>query len=125
MKYQHRNRRKYDLKVHIVLATKYRKKLLQDHIADDVKQWILNICSAKGYHIISMQTDNDHIHLLISYDATDRVCDIVKVIKQGTTYHLWKKYGSFLSRYYWKKKVFWSDGYLLPPPKGSGFPPMV
>ena len=76
-RYNRHNRRKYNLKVHIVLVTKYRKQLL-----------------------------------LIGYDTTDRVCDIVKVIKQQTTYHLWQKYSNFLSKQYWKKKIFWSDGYF-------------
>lgn len=46
--------------------------------------------------IITMETDKDHIHLLIDYDTTDRVCDIVKIIKQQTTYYLWQKYSNFL-----------------------------
>ena len=37
-RYNHHNRRKYSLKVHIVLVTKYRKQLLKGSIADDVKQ---------------------------------------------------------------------------------------
>lgn len=32
-----------------------------------------------------------HIHFLVEYGATDRVCDIVKVVKQETTYYLWQK----------------------------------
>ena len=76
-RYNRHNRRKYNLKVHIVPVTKYRKQLLKDSIADDVK-----------------------------------VCDIVKIVKQETTYYLWHKYGSLLSKQYWKKKIFWSDGYF-------------
>ena len=57
-----------------------------------------------------METDKDHIHLLVEYDTTDRVCDIVKAIKQETTYYLWQKYNNSLSKQYWKKKIFWSDG---------------
>ena len=53
-----------------------------------------------------METDKDHIHFLLSYDTTDRVCDIVKIVKQETTYYLWQKYGSFLAKQYWKKKYF-------------------
>ena len=78
-RYNRHNRRKYSLKVHIVLVTKYRKQLLKDSIADDVKQ---------------------------------KICDIVKIVKQETTYYLWHKYGSLLSKQYWKKKIFWSDGYF-------------
>ena len=111
-RYYRHNRRKYSLKVHIVLVTKYRKQLLQGSIADDVKQKILDIANTRGYEIIAMETDKDHIHFLLSYDATDRVCDIVKIVKQETTYHLCQKYNSVLSKQYWKKKIFWSDGYF-------------
>jgi len=110
--YNRHNRRKYSLKVHIVLVTKYRKQLLQGSIADDVKQKILDIANTRGYEIVAMETDKDHIHFLLSYDATDRVCDIVKIVKQETTYYLWQKYNSVLSKQYWKKKLFWSDGYF-------------
>lgn len=111
-RYYRHNRRKYSLKVHIVLVTKYRKQLLQGSIADDVKQKILDIANTRDYEIIAMETDKDHIHFLLSYDATDRVCDIVKIVKQETTYYLWQKYNSVLSKQYWKKKIFWSDGYF-------------
>ena len=111
-RYNCHNRRKYSLKVHIVLVTKYRKQLLKGSIADDVKQKILDIANTRGYEIIAMETDKDHIHFLLSYDATDRVCDIVKIVKWETTYYLWQKYNSVSSKQYWKKKIFWSDGYF-------------
>ena len=107
-RYNH-NRRKYSLKVHIVLVTKYRKQLLKGSIADDVKQKIFDIANTRGYEIIAMETDKDHVHFLIDYDTTDSVCDIVKIVKQETTYYLWKKYGSFLAKQYWKKRIFWSS----------------
>ena len=105
-RYNRHNRRKYSLKVHIVLVTKYRKQLLKDSIADDVKQKILDIANTRGYEIIAIETDKDHIHFLLSYDTTDRICDIVKIVKQETTYHLWQKYSSVLSKQYWKEKHF-------------------
>ena len=111
-RYNRHNRRKYSLKVHIVLVTKYRKKLLKGSITDDVKQKIFDIANTRGFEIIAMEADKDHLHFLISYDTTDRVCDIVKIVKQETTYYLWQKYGSFLSKQYWKKRIFWSDGYF-------------
>ena len=105
-RYHHHNRRKYSLKVHIGLVTKYRKQLLKSSIADDAKQKIFDIANTHGYEIIAMETDKDHIHFLLSYDTTDRVCDLVKTVKQETTYCLWQKYSSFLSEQYWKKKIF-------------------
>ena len=111
-RYNRHNRRKYSLKVHIVLVTTYRKQLLIGSIADDVKQKIFDIANTRGYEIIAIETDKDHIHFLLSYDTTDRVSDIVKIVKQETTYHLWHKYSSVLSRQYWKEKTFYSDGYF-------------
>ena len=90
-RYNRHNRQKYSLKVHIVLVTKYRKQLLKGSITDDVKQEILDIANTRGYEIIAIETDKDHIHFLLSYDTADRVCDIVKIVKQETTYHLWQK----------------------------------
>ena len=107
-RYNRHNRRKYSLKVHIVLVTKYRKQLLKDSIADDVKQKIFDIADTRGYEIIAIETDKDHIHFLVSYDTADRVW----IVKQETTYHLWHKYSSVLSRQYWKEKTFYSDGYF-------------
>ena len=111
-RYNRHNRRKYSLKVHIVLVTKYRKQLLKDSIADDVKQEIVHIANTRDYKIIAIETDKDHMHFLLSYDTADRVCDIVKIVKQETIYYLWQKYSSVLSKQYWKENTFWSDGYF-------------
>ena len=105
-RYNRHKRRIYSLKIHIVLVIKYRKHLLKDAIADDVKQKIFDIANTRGYEIIATETDKDHIRFLLSYDTTDRVCDIVKIVKQETTYHLWQKYSSVLSKQYWEEKNF-------------------
>lgn len=75
------NRRKYSLKIHTVLVTKYCEQILKTFISDDVKQNIFDICNINDWVIIAMETDKYYIFFLISYDATDRVCDIVKIIK--------------------------------------------
>ena len=111
-RYNHQNRRKYNLKVLIVIVTKYRKKILKDSIAEDVKQYIEDIAAEKSYEILAMETDKDHIHFLIGYDCTDCVANIVKIVKQKTTCLLCQKYSRYLSECYWKKKIFWSDGYF-------------
>ena len=105
-RYNRHNWKKYSLKVHIVLVAKYRKKLLKGSIADDVKQKIFDIANIHGYEIIAMETDKDHIHFLISYDTTDRVCDIVKIVKQETTYYLWQSMVRFCPNNIGRKGYF-------------------
>ena len=58
-RYNRRNRRKYSLKVHIVLVTKYRKALLQKHA-------ISYLAEQNNWTIVAMETDKDHIHILLS-----------------------------------------------------------
>lgn len=83
--YNRRNRRKYNLKVHIVLVTKYRKVLLQNGINDFVKHFISYLADQNDWTIIAMETDKDHIHILLEYDATECIYDIISIIKQRTT----------------------------------------
>ena len=108
-----RNRRKYNLKVHIVLVTKYRKALLQNGIDGFVKRAISYIAEQNDWTIIAMETDKDHIHILLEHDTIERICDIISIIKQRTTRWLWTRYRDVLSKQYWKKQIFWSDGYFV------------
>ena len=110
--YNHKNRRKYNLKAHIVLVTKYRKTLLQYGLDDFVKRAIIYLAGQNNWTVIAMETDKDHIHILLEYNTTERVCDIISILKRQTTYYLWNQYGTYLSRQYWKKHIFWSDGYF-------------
>ena len=50
-----------------------------------------------------METGKDHIHILIEYKASDSISNIVKILKQYTTYILWKLYNDVLLKFYWKK----------------------
>lgn len=112
-KYNRHNRRKYSLKVHIVLVTKYRKQLLVDDIAEDVKQKTFDICNSNEYKILAMETDKEYIHLLLSYDATDRFCDIVKTIKQETNFYLKKNTKSIFQSNIRRKRYFGRMDILL------------
>ena len=111
-RYNRRNRRKYNLKVHIVLVIKYRKALLQNGIDLFIKRAVYYLAKQYHWEIIVMETDKDHIHILLEYDTTECISDIISILKRQTTYYLWQRYRTFLSKQYWKKQIFWSDGYF-------------
>lgn len=111
-RYKRKNRRKYSLKVHIVLVTKYRKRLLVNGMDDFLKRAVNYLADQNGWNILAMETDKDHIHILLEYDATERICDIIRILKQRTTHWLWVKYHSVLAKHYRKQQIFWSDGYF-------------
>ena len=110
--YKSKNRSKYSLKVHIVFAVKYRKKLIDKDIDFFLKMKIKQIEERSDFRVELMETSKDHIHLLIDYDPKVSVLQIVRRLKQETTVALWKVYESYLKKYFWKERPFWSDGYF-------------
>ena len=97
---------------HIIFVTKYRKPLLTDARRDDVKQIIYEICVRHHWYIVRMETDIDHIHILLQYNPTDSIFAIVTVLKSYSTYHMWKRHEKYLRKHYWKERTLWSDGYF-------------
>ncbi|MGD1893258.1 MAG: IS200/IS605 family transposase [Cyclobacteriaceae bacterium] len=53
---------RYDLKIHIVWITKYRKPVLRGMIAKRVRELIREICLANEIQIIKGHVSKDHIH---------------------------------------------------------------
>ncbi len=104
---------KYSLKVHIIFVTKYRKMLFKsDKRADDVKQFLYDAAKRHGYTIIQMETDKDHVHILLEYNPKVCISEVVKQLKQYSTYGMWKCHKEYLSKQYWKNQILWSDGYF-------------
>ena len=110
--YQHRRHNKKLLMAHIILVTKYRKKLFFGSFRNDVKQYIYDTCVNHHWYVKRMETDKDHIHILLQYDPTDCITDIIRTLKQHSTYYAWKYHGDMLKQHYWKNRILWLDGYF-------------
>ncbi len=110
--YQHRRHNKNLLLVHLILVTKYRKRLFFGEFREDTKQVIYDICAEHHWYIKRIETDEDHVHILLQYSPNDSISNIVSVIKQNSTYRIWNKYEEFLHKHYWKKRILWSGGYF-------------
>ena len=110
--YQHRQHNKNLLLVHLIFVTKYRKPLLTGTIREDIKQLIYDACVKHHWYIRRMETDKDHIHILLQYNPTDSIIQIVSTLKQYSTYHIWRMHDQRLRHVYWKERTFWSDGYF-------------
>ncbi|MFA5311753.1 MAG: IS200/IS605 family transposase [Methanomassiliicoccales archaeon] len=106
---------KYMIKLHIIFVTKYRKSILTGEIDDDMKQIIYDISKKDDslFSIDSMETDQDHVHMLVDIDPSVSATSIVSRIKQMSTIEIWKKYPTELKKSYWKENTFWSDGYFV------------
>lgn len=98
--------------VHLIFVTKYRKPILYGQIKEDTKQHIFDVCVKHHWYICTMETDGDHIHILLQYNPSDSITKIVGVLKSYSTYHIWKAHNNILSQYFWKEQTLWSDGHF-------------
>jgi putative transposase len=98
---------------HLIMVCKYRKKLLIP-FGDVIKSILRDVAGAERIHILEMEVDKDHIHLLIDYPPTKSLTQIVSLFKQVTTYRVWRSgnFRRYLQRCFWKEHTFWSDGYF-------------
>lgn len=111
--YHHSKHSKYLLHYHFVFCCKYRKKLLKYAIDDEIKDLFYKIAEKSKFVIDTMETEDDHIHVLVDAPPTLSPFDIANRLKSQSTFHIWKKFDTFLSRHFWNERTFWSDGYFV------------
>jgi putative transposase len=102
----------YAIYYHIILTIKYRKKII-DRYDQDIKAIIQEVANTSNFSIEKMEGDKYHLHILVSSRPDISPSQIVKRIKQQTTYTLWQKYPIELKKEFWKHHVFWNPSYYL------------
>ena len=103
----------YMLKAHLILVTKYRKVLLVNNLNEQMKEIIYNISKKSKFIIEVMETDMNHLHMIISYPPTLSISSIVRKLKQESANKIWQLYEKDLQNEFWKEHTFWSDGYFV------------
>lgn len=98
----------------MIFVCKYRLKILAgNNIASDIKKLSFEIAERHNVEIKYVEVDKDHIHYMIETTPNINLSDFVRVLKQYTTYHIWRKYENYLSKCFWTERTFWSDGYFI------------
>lgn len=107
------NHSKHYLKAHIILVCKYRKKLLVGQLKDDMYNTFNSIIGNSDFTVEVFESDLDHIHFLIRYIPRLSISQIVRRLKQQSTYLIWQQHPVSLQKQFWRKRTFWSDGYFV------------
>lgn len=108
-----KNRKKYYLKIHLIFVIKYRKNLLINELKDFIINKIIEISNKNNFIIENINSDVNHVHMLIEYPPHISITSIVRKLKQETTYHVWLNYSNILNNIFYREKTFWSDGYYV------------
>jgi len=101
-----------DLKVHLVLTTKYRRKAftllmlkrLEDILVDLLEKWDCKLVEFNG--------EEDHVHLLFQYHPDLQLSKLVNNVKSVTSRKLRQEYTDHLEKFFWKD-AFWNGSYFV------------
>ena len=96
MEYQRDEHRVHLLVYHIVWTPKRRKAVLRNQIAHRCNELIHQKCEEKGWTILNLAIQPDHIHLFIQAWPDNSPSEIVKEIKGITSYHLRREFPELL-----------------------------
>ncbi len=57
----------FNLHVHLVFVTKYRKKVFTKRILEQMKSLIERVCTEFEAELVEFDGEVDHVHLLVNY----------------------------------------------------------
>lgn len=115
MDYKKKAHSVYLINYHLVFVTKYRKPVISDEIGDYMKKLAAEICRQHDGELISVESDTDHLHLLISMPPQERPSDIIRVLKTQTSrkVHQNQEFDRYVKRYLFGDVSLWSPSYFI------------
>ena len=104
----------YYTRYHLVFVTKYRRKVLK-HGMGAYLQVVMKAATRHYPDIVihEANTDEDHVHLLISIPPKYSVSKAVNLLKSNSALAMRRKF-PFLNRMYYQEGIaLWSTGYFV------------
>ena len=102
-----------DIKAHLVLVSKYRKKVFTDEMLTTLEAVMNKNLEKNGCELIEFNGEPDHVHLLFQYLPQQQLSKLVNSMKTATSRVLSKQFEAELKQVYWRKKVVWSSSYYV------------
>ena len=113
MKYKKQTHCIYRCDYHLVMTTKYRRKIFNSGVFAYFSSKLEEV--RKHYpelEFLEVNHDVDHVHIMMSVPPKMSVSSVVRIIKANTSRGMKKKF-PFLKDVYWGTDGIWSDGYFV------------
>jgi len=111
-KYRSSHRSVFNLTVHMVFVTKYRRQVINAEMLQELEGIFKSVLKAWNCQLIEFNGEKDHVHLLVSFPPQKRLSDLVGNLKATASKAMWKQFEPILSTVY-SKKVFWAASYFI------------
>ena len=90
----------FDIHLHVVWITKYRRAALKGEVATQVRDLIRDVCAQHEVRILKGHVSKDHVHLFMSIPPQVTISRLLQWLKGKTAHHL-------LAEFPHLKKQFW------------------
>ena len=100
----------FALHVHLVFVTKYRRKVFDREALQRLQVMFERVCQGFAAHLVEMNGESDHVHLLIHYPPKHSVSSMVNSLK-GVSSRLLRIERPDIAKRYWNNAL-WSPSYF-------------
>ena len=111
MKFDSNNHSVFMLQYHLVLVTKYRKRVINDTISVRLREIFDYIASNYNISVEEWNHDEDHVHILFRAHPNSALSKFINAYKSASS-RLIKKENPSLRNHLWKE-MFWSRSFCL------------
>jgi putative transposase len=99
------------LQYHLILVTKYRKRVINDTISVRLREIFDYIASNYNISVEEWNHDEDHVHILFRAHPNSELSKFINAYKSASS-RLIKKENPSLRKHLWKE-MFWSRSFCL------------
>jgi putative transposase len=100
----------YNLHIHIVFVTKYRKKVITSAMLERMGEIFTKLCETQKCKLTEFNGEADHVHLLIDLAPDIAISKLVNILKTISSREIRKEFKEHLAKLYCKP-VFWTSAY--------------
>ncbi|MFB6349903.1 IS200/IS605 family transposase [Moraxella sp. ZJ142] len=101
----------YNLHVHLVFVTKYRRKVFTKEILDDMQSIFERVCFEFDSTLVEFDGEEDHVHLLVHYPPKVSISKLVNSLKGVSSRKLRQKQYANITKNLWGDAL-WSPSYF-------------
>ena len=101
----------FSLHYHLILVTKYRKKVFDDEISNRARELFEAIAPNYKIEVLEWSYDQDYIHVLFKAQPKTELSKFINAYKSASSRVLKKEYPSMKEQLW--KEMFWSRSFCL------------
>ena len=101
-----------DMKAHLVLTTKYRRKAFTGEMLNRLHEILSDLCQKWDCKLIAFNGESDHIHLLFQYYPQMDLSKFINNIKSVSSRRIRSEFAEHVNSIYWKD-VLWNESYFI------------